>query len=103
MKTLSAVAIALVTLSCQPKEAVPPAAEAPAAEAPAPAEKPDPAQPNSFIGLTLEAAQAAADAAAVAHRVIEIDGEAQPSTSDFRPERLNFAVKNGIITAVTKG
>lgn len=92
--------IAALFTACKPEKPVArPVAETPAPAAPAP----DPANPQSFVGLTLEAAQKAADAAAVPHRVIEIDGQPQPATRDFRPDRLNFAVQNGTITAVTKG
>lgn len=87
-----------------PTETSPPAETSPTGETPAPdPAKPDPAKPESLVGLSLDAGQNAADAAAIPHRVIEIDGQAQPVTRDFRPERLNFAVANGIITAVTTG
>jgi hypothetical protein len=35
--------------------------------------------------------------------VIEIDGNPQGVTADYRPERLNFSIKNGKIIRVTKG
>ena len=35
--------------------------------------------------------------------VIEVDGEPRMVTKDHRPDRLNFKVKAGLITEVTKG
>lgn len=87
-----------------PAETSPPTKTSPTAETPAPdPAKPYPAKPESLVGLSLDAAQNAADAAAIPHRVIEIDGQPQPVTRDFRPNRLNFTVANGIVTAVTTG
>jgi hypothetical protein len=63
----------------------------------------DISKPDSLIGQPLEKVQAACDAAEVRHRVVEIDGEPQAATRDYRPERLNFSVKDGFITSVTKG
>ena len=103
MKTLTAVAIAILAVSCQPKKAGPAAAETPATETPAAESKPDATKPETLIGLTLGAAQTAAGAAGLPHRVIEIDGQPQPATRDFIAERLNFAIRDGIVTAVTKG
>jgi hypothetical protein len=58
---------------------------------------------KSMIGQPLEKVQAACDAAEVPHRVIEVDGESRMVTRDFRPERLNFKVKGGVVAEVTKG
>lgn len=90
---------ALTVLSCKPAKT--PDSPPPPAEMPAPT--PDPAEPESLIGLTLEAAEAAADTANLPHRVIQIDGQPRPATKDYRPERLNFTVEKGIVTAVTNG
>jgi hypothetical protein len=35
--------------------------------------------------------------------VVVLDGEPRPATMDYRPERLNFKVKDGLVTAVTNG
>jgi hypothetical protein len=35
--------------------------------------------------------------------VVEVDGVGRPVTRDFLPERLNFKVKDGKVTEVTKG
>lgn len=75
----------------------------PAPPAVAPSTSPDPTKPSSLIGLPLEKAQSACDSAEVKYRVIESDGKPLPVTMDMRPDRLNFVVKKGIVTAVTKG
>lgn len=59
--------------------------------------------PQSLVGMTLEKAQKACDERDLPHRVVEIDGEPQIVTRDFRPERINFAVKEGKVIAVTMG
>lgn len=58
---------------------------------------------GTMIGQPLEKIQAACDAAEVKHRVIEVDGEPRMVTKDYLPERLNFKVKAGLVTEVTKG
>lgn len=58
---------------------------------------------ETLVGQTLVQVQAACDVEEVAHRVVEVDGEARPVTMDYRPERLNFKVKDGIVTVVTNG
>lgn len=58
---------------------------------------------KSLVGLPLEKAKAMAAAAAIPHRVIKIDGQVQPATMDYRLDRLNFTVKKGVVTEVTKG
>ena len=60
-------------------------------------------QADTLIGLPLQQVQAACDAAKVPHRVVERDGEPLPATMDYRPERLNFKVKDGKVTAVNNG
>ncbi len=100
MKILAALLTLLAFVSCQPK-AEDSSENKPASEpVPAPI---DTSKPETLVGLTLEKAEAACDAAELKHRVIEINGEPQVATKDYRPERLNFAVKDGIIIAVTKG
>jgi|TARA_B110000914_G_scaffold57075_1_gene49506 hypothetical protein len=58
---------------------------------------------KSFIGLTLKEAQALAKVNKLPSRVIEIDGQPQITSEDYRPERFNFAIKNGKIIRVNKG
>lgn len=58
---------------------------------------------KSFIGLTVKDAHALAKKNKLPSRVVEIDGKSQPSTMDMRPERFNFATKDGKVIRVTKG
>lgn len=103
MKKLLFLIPLLAIASCQPKSEKTDAAETePAPEAPAETAI-DLSKPDSLVGMTLAKVQAACDAAEVMHRVIEIDGQPQAATMDYRPERLNFAVKDGVITKVTTG
>lgn len=91
-------------ISCQAKNEV--AADPAPENAPASAEAAaaiDVHKPESLVGLPHADVKAACDAAGVRNRVIELDGESQPVTRDYRPDRLNFKVKDGKITAVSKG
>lgn len=103
MRKLLLLIPAIAIASCQPETEKPPAAE----KEPTPEASAEPAidvaQPQSLVGEQLTKVQAACDKAEILHRVIEIDGESQPATMDYRPERLNFAVKDGIIVRVTTG
>lgn len=100
MKTACLIALPFVLLACREdaRDQNPQASEVTA-----PVTLPDPANTESFIGVPLALAQAAADEAEIPHRVVEVDGESLPRTMDHRPERLNFTVVDGRITAVTKG
>jgi|TARA_B110000037_G_C17128260_1_gene509538 hypothetical protein len=103
MKKLFFLIPVLAIASCQPEAEKPAAADQESApEAPA-----DPAidvsKPDSLVGKPLAKVKAACDAAEVIHRVVEIDGQPQIITMDFRTERLNFAVKDGVIIKVTTG
>jgi len=107
MKSHLALALAAFGLgvSCQPKsdEARSPASPAgPAATTPS-GSAIDLTTPASLIGHRLEAVEAACEAAEVSHRVIERDGESLPATMDYRPDRLNFSVRDGVVVDVTKG
>jgi hypothetical protein len=96
--------------SCQTKDDAP---EPPAPEKPVVIMKPSPepekpaaidvSEPDSLVGLPVEDVQAACKAAGVRCRVVEVDGEPMIVTMDFLPDRLNFKVAAGKITAVTKG
>ncbi len=108
MKAASLVIIACLAFSCQPKEdgaseipIVPdPADRSPANNRPM---TPSPGDPDPYLGLTREAAGERADAAGILHRVVEIDGESRPVTMDHRPDRVNFAIRDGLVIRVTKG
>ena len=58
---------------------------------------------NSLVGQKLEVVQPALEAAEIRFRVIEQDGEPFSMTMDYLPERLNFKIKAGVITEVSKG
>jgi hypothetical protein len=103
MKSLLPLLTLACLVSCQTKTDDPAPAENPPAEEPAPAAVIDVKKPESLLGQRLEKVQAACDAADLPHRVIEVDGESRPVTKDFRPERLNFKVSAGLVTAVTNG
>jgi hypothetical protein len=74
----------------------PPPAETPAAT-------PDPKKPESYVGLEEKAAGDMADKAGVTWRIVEVDGKSRPVTMDHRPDRLNFAIKDGKVIRVTQG
>lgn len=57
----------------------------------------------SLIGLTEEDAEAAANAAGRAWRVVERDGESLLVELDRNPGRINAVVQDGIVTRVTLG
>jgi hypothetical protein len=91
---------ALACNSCEPNETPSiPSPETPAAQT----SEPEASKPQTLIGVPLEKAQKIATAAAISHRVVEIDGESQPVTRDFRPDRLNFIVEKGVVKGVTNG
>ena len=95
-------AASLAVISCQQRSSEPaPEKDPPAAEKP-----PDPADPadaNSYIGMTLADGSARAEKAGIRWRVVEEDGQARPVTKDYRPDRLNFVVEKGKIIRVNKG
>jgi hypothetical protein len=102
MKTILLAALPLAMVSCQQQsseptpEKTPPAAGKPAAST-------DPADANSYVGMTLQDATARAEKAEIRWRVVEEDGKPRPVTMDYRPDRLNFAVEKGKIIRVNKG
>ncbi len=101
--------------ACKPDEKPPEPGKEKSASTPAPQPEPakekekvpakstDPADAASYVGMSLEEAKTRADQAGIANRVVEQDGEKMMVTQDHRPERLNFAVKDGKIIRVTKG
>ena len=106
--------LTILTLTClfscqkntdEPKleEVIPVKTEIAPEIAPEPAPEIDVTKTETMIGQPLEKVQAACDAAEVQHREIEVDGEPRMVTKDYRPDRLNFKVKAGLVTEVTKG
>lgn len=85
--------------------------EAPPADAPATPESPatpetpafDVNKADSLVGQKLDVVKPALEAANIIFRVVEQDGEPFAVTADYNPDRLNFKIKGGVITAVTKG
>lgn len=55
---------------------------------------------ETYVGLTESEALDKADRADTPARVVMRDGQAQITTKDLRPGRLNFTVKDDIVTAV---
>lgn len=92
---LVAIAVVFPLSACKPE---------PAAVAPAPpAAAADPAEPGSYMGLDAKTAGEMAEKAGFKWRIVEVDGESRPVTMDHRPDRLNFAVKDGKVIRVTQG
>ena len=52
------------------------------------------------VGETLDEATAIAEASAMTIRVVEEDGQMLPATRDLRPNRINVAVADGVVTEV---
>ncbi len=52
-----------------------------------------------YIGLTTTEATAKAELDETMFRVVEVDGEPQPTTKDFRPGRINAAVANDVVVS----
>lgn len=57
----------------------------------------------TLVGQKLEIVQPALEAANIKFRVIEKDGEPLIMTMDYLQDRLNFKIKDGVITEVSKG
>ena len=58
---------------------------------------------EAVIGMTVDEATAWANERGMTVRVVKLDGESLPGTKDYRPERINVEVENGVITAATLG
>ena len=100
----SVLALALSVVACKPDSNPAPKPETPV---PPPTESAatagDPEKPDSYIGLEEKAAGDMADKAGIKWRIIEVDGKPRPATMDYRPDRLNFAIKDGKVIRVTQG
>jgi hypothetical protein len=53
---------------------------------------------ESIIGMTVEEADRVVTDAGASTRTLEIDGEGLAGTDDWRTDRINLAVANGIVT-----
>lgn len=58
---------------------------------------------GGYVGLSREGAIARARSRGTDWRVVNEDGSSRPATGDYRPERLNFTVRDGIVVDVTTG
>ena len=83
--------LVIQTLDFKDRQAAAPAADKPKEAAAA------------YIGLTVEEAGKRAEAAGLKWRVVMEDGVGKPTTRDYRPDRLNFTVEKGKVTAVRNG
>ncbi len=68
------------------------------------------AQPGSpavfgatLVGLPVKKARAAAENEGYDFRVVSVDGQSKPVTMDYRPQRLNATVVDGVVTEVSVG
>lgn len=107
MKIISLILPALLLISCNVEKRKPAGSAPPD---PTPSVDQSPATPafdvndsNTLVGQKLEVVQPALEAAEIRYRVIEKDGEPMIMTMDYLPERLNFKIKDGVITEVSKG
>lgn len=95
---------ALLLVSCKVEEKEKPASTVPAEVNETPAAPAfDVNDATSLVGQKLEVVQPALEAAGIRFRVIEKDGEPLIMTMDYSPDRLNFKIKEGVITEVSKG
>lgn len=58
---------------------------------------------ESLVGMTVEAAQDTATSADLGFRVVATDGQAASVTSDYRTDRVNVEVADGVVVSVTVG
>ena len=68
-----------------------------------PPAQPLPDAPAGYIGLREAVAAQTADQAGLPHRVVRRDGTSLPCTMDYSPQRLNFTLERGVVTAVSRG
>lgn len=64
--------------------------------------EPEPvASAAALINMTTTEATAYAEANNILFRIVEIDGEPQPTTKDYRPGRINASVENDVVVSYT--
>lgn len=59
--------------------------------------------PIDYLGLTLEVAKVKAQDNGFAPRVVEVDGSSLMLTEDLKNNRINFRVKNNVVTDAYPG
>lgn len=57
----------------------------------------------AYVGMSQEAAEALAKKNGLRSRVVSIDGQQFPVTTDHDPGRLNFYLEDGKVVKVTRG
>ncbi len=70
---------------------------------PIPAAKPSGFENRKFLALPLEEAVREAERRKLTWRIAERDGEKLMLTEDYRPNRVNFKVRNGFVVEVFRG
>lgn len=65
--------------------------------------EPDASVPAQFVGLGEKEAVVLAEEQGLVVRVVERDGEQFPVTMDYRLDRVNFVVADGLVTAAAMG
>lgn len=58
---------------------------------------------ESLVGMTVEAAEDTATSADLGFRVVATDGRAASVTSDYRTDRVNVEVTDGVVVSATVG
>ena len=56
---------------------------------------------EQYLGFSVEDAMVTASKNNTPFRVVELDGEPQAATMDYRPGRINATVNSGKVTAIT--
>jgi outer membrane murein-binding lipoprotein Lpp len=57
----------------------------------------------TILGMTEQEAKSATEAAGYTFRVVEIDGQPQAVTMDYRIDRVNATINDGRVASVTVG
>ena len=58
---------------------------------------------NQMIGMTIDEATSLAEGSQLIVRIVEQDGESFMVTMDFRTNRVNLVIENGVVTRVSVG
>ncbi len=58
---------------------------------------------QTLVGQEFEVVKPVLERAKLLFRVVQKDGEALVTTADYRPERLNFKIDDGVIIEVSQG
>lgn len=71
-------------------------------ESKTPTIEPEPiVSPETLIGMTTSEAKVYAEEHDIVFRIVEIDGESQATTKDFRPGRINASVEQDVVVSYT--